>query len=314
MPGEGLFRIALDAMGGDYAPLVAVKGALAAAHKGVPVDLYGNSLEITRLLDAQEEAWRDLSLRVFHASEVILMAEEPVRAVRTKEHSSLSLAVKALASGGAGAVVSAGNSGAVMVAAALFLGKSPGVLRPAIGAFLPCRTKRGVFCLDLGANVDCRPEHLVQFAQMGCGFVSERCGLQSPSVGLLCNGVEPCKGSALVREVHERLSESGMNFSGNIEPDGAIAGNVDVLVSDGFTGNLFIKSLETGALLRDAASVEGATCGGAQLLGVRGLVFIAHGSATWRDMEATLLDAHALRSCGNNVVQAALPEGEKRWM
>ncbi|HXW86200.1 MAG TPA: phosphate--acyl-ACP acyltransferase, partial [Candidatus Bathyarchaeia archaeon] len=158
--------IAIDAMGGDYAPDAVVQGALIAARQGIDVVLFGNQKELTSLLFQYENSWQKLPVKIIHCADVIAMDAEPSKAVLRKKDASLIRAMKSVASGAAQAVVSAGNSGAVLIASTLILGRTEGVLRPAIGGFLPTQ-KASLFCVDLGANTDCKPEYLEQFAAMG---------------------------------------------------------------------------------------------------------------------------------------------------
>lgn len=300
--------IAVDAMGGDYAPQAAVTGALKAAQKGIPLILFGNERQIIHILDQSYSQWRKLPISIVHCSEVILMGENPVSAVRTKSDSSLVKALKAVADGQAEAVISAGNSGAGLVAASLYLGKIPGVMRPAIGDFLP--TPSGsIFCVDLGANVDCKPEHLLSFAIMGHAYVQVAKGIDRPRVALLSNGAERAKGTRLIKESYLLLEQADINFIGNLEPRDMFTGVADVLVCDGFAGNIMLKAIEgtvttliewqkkaymrnwvtklTGLfhqfLMRGLKKkVDYAQKGGALLLGVQHPFIIAHGCSDAR--------------------------------
>jgi phosphate acyltransferase len=287
-------RVAVDALGGDRAPEVVVAGALAAAQAGIEVTLYGPAG-----LDTQ-------GLPLVVAETAIGMAEKPSEAVRAKPDSSMVSAVRAVAEGQADAVVSAGNTGAMLAAGLLHLRRAPGVLRPAIAAPLP--TRNGVsLLLDAGANADCRPEHLVQFAVMGSVFSSELLDVRDPEVRLLSIGEEPEKGNQLTLEAHELLTKTeGIRFAGNAEARDLLRGAADVVVTDGFTGNVALKLLEGGIkellellreeiestprgkagglLIRPAARrlrtrLDPDTYGGAFLLGLNGLAVIAHGNS-----------------------------------
>jgi glycerol-3-phosphate acyltransferase PlsX len=323
--------IALDAMGGDFAPDVAVHGALAAARRGIPIKLFGDAMRLIDLLDAIMVEWRALPLEVVHCAEVIGMGEEPTRTVLHKKDSSLVRAVAAVADGQADAVVSAGNSGAALVAGTLLIGRVAGILRPAIGNFLP--TKQGVlFCLDLGANADCKADYLVQFAIIGHCYAKTIAGIKKPRIALLSNGHEPYKGSIIIKETFKRLTElselSNLCFVGNIEPRDALNGDIDVLVSDGFTGNIMLKSMQ-GALqavswwLKEEASTswlnkiglglahsafnnikkktDYARTGGALLLGLNKPLVVAHGCSNAAAIEQALVLAHRVAS--NNSVE-----------
>jgi glycerol-3-phosphate acyltransferase PlsX len=287
-------RIAVDAMGGDRGAAEIVAGALEARSDTIEPILFGSAGLETHGLALRETA------------EVIGMHEKPAEAVRSKPGSSLVTAVRAVAEGDADAVVSAGNTGAVLAAGLLELRRIPGVMRPAIA--VPIQAQRGpsVF-LDAGANADARPEHLLQFATMGAVFAEEILGVESPTVRLLSIGEEREKGNQLTLEAHELLAASGLNFEGNAEGRDILRGAADVVVTDGFTGNVVLKTLEGavqailegfrseitatrtgklgGLLIRPAARrlrrrLDPDTYGGAYLLGLRGLAVIAHGNSS----------------------------------
>jgi len=287
-------RVAVDALGGDRGPEEIVAGALAAAGTDLEPVVYGRPGLDTR------------GLRLVEAGEAIGMDESPVEAVRAKPGSSLVRAVRAVADGDAQAVVSAGSTGAMLAASLLHLRRLPGVLRPGIAVVLPARRGPSVL-IDAGANADARPEHLLQFAHMGALFAEEILGVAEPEVRLLSIGEEAEKGSQLVLEAHELLRESGLRFAGNTESRWLLEGEADVVVTDGFTGNVALKALEGtiltilgslrselessvrgklgGLLIRPAAGrvrtrLDPETYGGAYLLGLRGLVVIAHGSSS----------------------------------
>jgi glycerol-3-phosphate acyltransferase PlsX len=287
-------RVALDALGGDRAPEEIVAGALAAVAAGIDVTLHGPAS-----LDTG-------GLPLVVAEQAIGMAEKPSEAVRSKPDSSMVSAVRAVASGEADAVVSAGNTGAMLAAGLLHLRRLPGVLRPAIA--VPVPTRNGVsLLLDAGANADCRPEHLLQFAVMGSVFSREMLDVAEPEVRLLSIGEEPEKGNQLTLETHELLAAAeGIRFGGNAEARELLRGAADVVVTDGFTGNIALKLLEGGIkelldllraeiestargkvgglLIRPAArrvrtKLDPDTYGGAYLLGLNGLAVIAHGNS-----------------------------------
>jgi glycerol-3-phosphate acyltransferase PlsX len=289
-------RIAVDALGGDRAPVEIVAGASDAASDTICPVLFGPAG-----LDAQ-------GLELVHSTDVLEMHEKPAEAVRAKPDSSLVRACRAVGDGEADAVVSAGNTGAMLAASLLHIRRLPGVSRPAIAVMIPSRRGPTVL-IDSGANADARPEHLVQFAHMGAVFAEELLGVTEPEVRLLSIGEEPEKGNQLTLEAHELLTTSGLRFAGNTEGRGLLEGDADVVVCDGFTGNVALKTLEgtirsvIGALRREiAASPRGKlggllirpaarrlrerldpdTYGGAYLLGLRGLVVIAHGSSSRR--------------------------------
>ena len=287
-------RVAVDALGGDQAPDEVILGALAAAADGIEVTLYGPAG-----LDAQ-------GLTLVETTEVIEMAEKPAEAVRAKPDSSLVACVRAVADGTADAAVSAGNTGAMLAAGLLHLRRLPGVLRPAIAVPLPAHRGPSVL-LDAGANADARPEHLFQFAHMGSVFSEEILDVHRPEVRLLSIGEEDEKGNQLTIEAHRLLrQDASLNFAGNAESRDLLRGVADVLVTDGFTGNIVLKLLEGtigellgelreeisatasgklgGLLIRPAARrmrkrLDPDTYGGAYLLGLRGLAVIAHGNS-----------------------------------
>src|SRR5919199_6093864 len=283
-------------MGGDQAPREIVAGALEAAHDGIDVALYGpNGLETH-------------GLPLVHAPDTIEMAEKPAEAVRAKPDSSLVAAVRAVAAGDADAVLSAGNTGAMLAAGLLHLRRVPGVLRPAIAVPIPARDGVSVL-LDAGANADAKAENLLQFAHMGAIFSAEILGVANPEVRLLSIGEEDEKGNQLTLEAHELLRASDLRFAGNAESRDLLRGAADVVVTDGFTGNIVLKLLEGtikelldalreeitatargklgGALIRPAARrlrtrLDPDTYGGAYLLGLKGLAVIAHGNSRRR--------------------------------
>ena len=287
-------RIAVDAMGGDRGPAEVVAGALEAAGDGLTPILYGLPEIDTKGLELVETAG------------VIEMDDKPAEAVRAKPDSSLVASVRAVAEGDADAVVSAGNTGAVLAAGLLELRRIPGVIRPAIAVPIPARRGPSVL-IDAGANADARPEHLLQFATMGAVFAEEMLDIDRPEVRLLSIGEEPEKGNQLTLEAHALLAESDLNFAGNCEGRDILAGASDVVVTDGFTGNVTLKLLEGtittlldafreeiaansrgtigGLLIRPAARrlrkrLDPDTYGGAYLLGLRGLAVIAHGNSS----------------------------------
>jgi phosphate acyltransferase len=281
-------------MGGDRGPDEVVAGAVAAAADGIVPVLYGPAS-----LDAR-------GLERVVAEQVIEMDDKPAEAVRGKPDSSLVAACRAVGEGRADAVVSAGNTGAMLAAGLLEIRRLPGVMRPAIAVPIPARDGPSVL-LDCGANADARAEHLLQFAHMGSIFAEAILGIENPEVRLLSIGEEPEKGNQLVLEAHGLLAASSLNFAGNTESRDLLARAADVVVADGFTGNVALKALEGtirtvieglreeitktafgklgGLLIRPAARrlrhrLDPDTYGGAYLLGLRGLVVIAHGNSS----------------------------------
>lgn len=315
--------IAVDVMGGDFAPHVVLQGAVLAAREGNEVCLFGPENLMTAWLEAEVDDWKKLPISLVHASESIAMTEEPVGAVRKKQDSSLVKAVASVANGKTSAVVSAGHSGALMVASVFVLGREEGVERPAIAGIF-ASDKGQVVGLDLGANTDCKPHHLVQFAKMGIAYAQKMLGMASPRVALLANGEEDSKGSMLTKESFGLLQqEAGINFIGNREPHDVLGGQVDVFVCDGFTGNIFLKTFETVFVQRtklfhrilahqgvaDKAVIEmlkkdlDATntlkkMGGALLVGVNKPVFVCHGSAQAGDIAQAISTASSYVKSG----------------
>jgi glycerol-3-phosphate acyltransferase PlsX len=290
-------RIAVDAMGGDRAPAEIVGGALDAFRAGHDVVLVGDMEAIGPHLDGAR-------VEVVPATEVIHMDEDPGRAIRDKKDASISVASRLVASGEADGVVSAGSTGAAIAAAAFIIGRVRGITRPAIASLLP--TDKVV--LDSGANLTCRPDQLVEFAVMGAALATSHFGLDSPKVGLLNIGEEPGKGRELEKAAFDMLSTSpGIHFVGNVEGHDIASSRADVIVTDGFTGNVLLKTAEgtadmvqrilTGIVADDPAHqpalaqlapafgrfreiLDPESIGGAQLLGVDGVVIIAHGSSS----------------------------------
>jgi glycerol-3-phosphate acyltransferase PlsX len=302
-PQEGTrVRIALDAMGGDKAPAEPVAGAvLAARDLHIPVSLVGPHDIVAAELGRQEAS--HLPIDIVDAPDVIDMADHPVEAVRRLKGSSMNVAMQLVKSGAASGFVSAGNTGAVMVSSLFGLGRLPGIERPALATIFPT-IKGHCLILDIGANTDCRPEHLVQFGRMGERYSRLVLGVSRPRVGLLSNGEEATKGNKLVQESHALLQTADVNFIGNVEGKDITRGLADVVVCDGFVGNVVVKLAEgiselTVGLLREEMSsgpigtlgalllrpslrrikrrIDYQEYGGAPLLGVNGIVIVAHG-------------------------------------
>src|ERR687888_2291429 len=297
-------KIAVDAMGGDYGPAVVVEGAVAAAREfGAELLLVGDKAAIEREVTRLHAESFPLAIR--HASQVVSMAESPSQALRRKRDSSLRVAAQFVRDGDAAAFISAGNTGAAMAIAMFVIGVLPGVDRPAIAAVLP-NLKRFTVLLDVGANVDPKPWHLLQFAVMGHVYSRDILGYDNPQVGLLSVGEEEGKGNELTKETYEQLKASSLNFLGNVEGRDIYNGHCDVVVTDGFTGNVALKISESlaemvGAMIkeelyRDVRSRIGAALampafsrfrkrvdytemGGAPLLGIDGAGIICHGAS-----------------------------------
>src|SRR5919108_1048365 len=227
-------RVAVDAMGGDRAPDEIVAGALEAATADVQPVLFGRAAQVKPLAG---------ELEVVDCPDIVEMHEKPSDAARDKRESSMFAACRAVATGSAGAVVSAGNTGAMLAAGLLELRRLRDVHRPAIAAVLPALAGPSVL-LDAGANAEARPEHLLQFAHMGAVFAEEILGVGEPEVALLSIGEEPEKGSRVIREAHPLLASGGVHFTGNVEGRDVLRKAADVVVCDGFTGNMTLKLLE----------------------------------------------------------------------
>ncbi len=235
--------IAVDAAGGDYAPHEVVKGAVKAASEyEVEVALVGKK-KVLHVLAGRHLKKQGVS--IVQASQMIGPNESPIKAIRSKTDSSIVVGVNLVKEGKAAAFVSAGNTGAVLGAALFGLGKIKGIERPAIACIMDITPSTPVLLIDAGANVECRPGHLVQFAEMGVAFSQHVLGISSPRVGLLSNGVEESKGSQLVQESYQLLKKTKyLNFIGNIEGHDILKVTADVVVTDGFTGNIVLKTIE----------------------------------------------------------------------
>ena len=308
-------RIAVDAMGGDYAPEEIVKGAVAATKENseIKVILVGNDDAIKAVLE--EMSYNREQVEVVHAAQVISCEEAPVEAIRAKKDSSLVMAMKMVKEGTADAVISAGSTGAVLVGGQVIAGKIRGIKRAPLATLIP--TLKGVSLLiDCGANVDARPEHLVQFAQMGSLYMEHVVGVEKPKVSLVNIGAEEAKGNALVKETYPKLKElDTIHFAGNIEPRDIFYGETDVVLCEAFVGNVILKLAEglsgalikaikegmmsstrskVGALLVKPALKEtlkqfdASEYGGAPLLGLNGLVVKMHGNSKAKEVRAKL--------------------------
>jgi glycerol-3-phosphate acyltransferase PlsX len=299
-------RVAVDAMGGDYAPARIVDGALAAArHLGIGVDLVGRTHAIRTEL-ARHEDLGSLDVRVIEAPDVVEMIESPAQALRRKPRASIRVAADLVARGDAAALVSAGHTGATVVAAHAAFGMLRGVDRPALAPSVPTRGGSAVL-IDAGATVECRPAYLLQFGVMGAVYARTWMGIERPRVGLLSIGEEETKGNDLTRDAHRLLKASALHFIGNIEAREIFSGQADVIVCDGFTGNVALKlseglvemveellgaelqstfSAQVGSLLSRRAfrrfrkRVDYSEYGGAPLMGVAGLCIVGHGRSS----------------------------------
>ncbi len=311
---HSMINIALDVMGGDHGPEVVVEGAvLAARNFGVRITLIGNQDIIEASLARYDTAGLDLP--VVPAPDVIEMTDKPTAAVRAKPQSSMVIASKLVRSGDAQAFVTAGNTGAAMAAGILNIGRIKGISRPALLTPFPTR-KGACVVLDVGANPDVRPEHLQQFAIMGAIYSRHLMSVPNPRVRLLSNGEEAGKGNQLVLAAYPLLEQTpGINFQGNAESQDVVEGKVDVLVTDGFSGNIFLKTAEAagaglqaimfeeltaspisklgallakGALRRIRSRIDDSEYGGAALLGLAGVEIVAHGKSKANAIQSAL--------------------------
>ena len=292
-----MINIAVDAMGGDHAPPAIVDGAIAAARRlGITVSLVGASGAIERALD-RHPGWRNAGLTIIDAPDVIDMTESPT-AVRRKPGASIRVAADLVARGEADALFSAGHTGATVMATHAAFGMIAGVDRPALATSIPTRGGSAVL-LDAGANADCRPQHLLQFAIMGAVYARVALGAERPRIGLLSIGEEETKGNDLTREAHRLLKASPLNFIGNVEGREIYSGVADVIVCDGFTGNVVLKTSEglvealEAKLGEKVSSVfDYAEYGGAPLVGVGALAVVGHGRSSPRAVSNAIAMAH----------------------
>jgi phosphate acyltransferase len=325
--------IALDAMGGDHAPRTEVEGAILAARElDVRILLVGIEPAVRQELARHRQ--RGLPIEIIPASEVITMRDSPSQAFRRKKDSSLHVAARLVHEGKADALVSAGNTGAVMTVARFVLGTLPSVDRPALAAAFPNMKERVSVILDVGANVDSKPEQIEQFAVMGEIFYRTIFGFRRPRVALLSIGEEEIKGNELTREAFNRLKHGSLNFVGNVEGRDVFRGNVDVIVCDGFIGNIALKISEglvehIGGMLKRAIKsslrsqlgyalskrafdsfrkrTDYSEYGGAPLLGVRGITIIGHGSSNANAIKnAVRVAAELCRSRVNEKIEQEL--------
>jgi phosphate acyltransferase len=319
--------IALDAMGGDHAPRAEVEGAILAARElGVRVALVGIEATLRHEL-ARHRHPRGLPIDVVNATEVVTMRDSPSQAFRRKKDSSVHVAARLVREGRADALVSAGNTGAVMTVARFVLGTLPSVDRPALAAAFPNMKEKVSVILDVGANVDSKPEQIVQFAVMGEIYYRTIFGVKRPRVALLSIGEEEMKGNELTREAFNRLKQAPMNFMGNVEGRDVFRGDVDVVVCDGFIGNIALKISEglvehIGGMLKRAIKssitsqigyalskrafddfrrrTDSSEYGGAPLLGVRGVTIIGHGRSNPNAIKNAIRVATELCRAGVN--------------
>jgi glycerol-3-phosphate acyltransferase PlsX len=325
-----MIKIVVDAMGSDNSPRSEVDGAIAAAKTyGVHVILAGNESLLGPML--KERSAEGLPLEIRHAAQAIAMDEKPAAVLRGKRDSSIHVAAALVRDGIASGLVSAGNTGAVMAISKMLVGVVPGVDRPALATVVPTLSGRAIL-LDVGANVTCKPHHLVQFALMGHLFSKQIVGVPSPRVGLMSVGEEESKGTDLTKGVHKSLKELNLNFIGNVEGRDIYNGRADVIVCDGFTGNVALKTSEglveamlqlmkeelsrnlkakLGALLsmdsfrRLKKRLDYSEYGGAPLIGLRGVCIICHGRSSANAIKNAIRVA---KEFAENQVNARLQE------
>ncbi len=309
-------RIVVDAMGSDERPVPDVAGAVGAARlTDDTIVLVGDEMLIRQELTKHQTS--DLSLEIVHTDQAIEMKDKPGDVLKEKTRSSLHLGIKMIKDGTGDAFVTAGNTGATHVIATYMLGRIPGIRRSALSAIFPVNMRPVIF-LDIGANVDCKPEWLAHFALMGSNYARKALGLEQPCVALLSNGEEEGKGTRLLRDAGTLLRTLPINYIGNVEPKDMLTNSVDVVISDGFTGNIFMKTFEAsvryftgmireelranvvtslGGLLAKPAfdrvrkRTDTAEIGGAPLLGVNGVVIIGHGGSNAQAVQNAILQA-----------------------
>lgn len=338
-PGGAVATVAVDTFGADRGAEEVAAGASSAALTGTSCILFGPEAELRAGIAGNDGA----AVELIDAPLGISNRDEPARAVRANPDSSVAQAARAVADGRADAMLSAGSTGAALAASLLHMKRLPGVYRPAVAVVLPIPTGQ-IVMLDVGANVEVRPEHLVQFAHMGAAFSERVLGVERPRVGLLSVGEEPEKGTADVVAAHEQLAGGNLNFVGNVEGTGVPTGQADVVVTDGFTGNVALKLMEGTArsivgAVRDAARsgtvsklgglllkpklgglrdrLDPERVGGAYLLGLRGLVVICHGGSSRRaiasavELAARGVDERVVEKTSEALAAAGVLRGEQ---
>lgn len=328
-------RLAIDAMGGDNAPQAIIDGVHEAleAYDDLSVIIVGDEAQINPLLKDSKER-----ITVLHTDDYITSEDQPVRAARRKKKASMVLAVNEVKEGRADACISAGNTGALMAAGLLYVGRIEGIERPGLAPTLPTIDEKGFVLLDVGANMDSKPEHLLQYAHMGTVYAEKVRGIESPRVGLLNIGTEEGKGNELSKQAFTLLQESGLNFVGNVESRDILGNAADVVVCDGFSGNLVLKTIEGTALTMFTMLKEELTSslssklaagvlkpklknlknkldyseyGGAGLFGLRAPVIKAHGSSNGRAVFSAIKQARMMVT-GNVVTEIKTSLEEKR--
>lgn len=338
-PLQRPLRVVVDAMGGDFAPASEVGGAIIALSKlgkDVEIVLVGREDAVRAELSKHPQASGESRLVILHASDVVSMSDEPSSIVKSRKESSLYMGLDMVRRGDADAFVSAGNTGGVMATATMLCGRIPGVSRPTIGTFFPTLTNKPTLVVDIGANVDSKPRFLHDFAVMGSVFSHLMLGIDKPTVGLLNVGEERSKGTEVARETHELLSNSTVNFVGNVEGRDILKGTVDIVVCDGFEGNIVLKFAESiltflkerfkayanrgilqkltivafrPVLRKVLSGLDYQEYGGVPLLGINGVVIIGHGSGSPLALSNMILRAvEVVRKDVNGTIQRALQE------
>jgi len=329
-----MMKIAVDAAGGEYAPREIVKGAIKAAQEYKADIILVGKKTVLHVLAGRY--LNKLGISIAPASQTIGLHEHPMEALRSKPKSSIAIGINLVKEGRAQAFVSAGNTGAVLCAALFNLGKIAGVERPALASIVKLMPLFPALLIDAGANADCRPSHLAEFAQLGNIYAQHILGIESPRIGLLSNGEEETKGNRLTRESHQLLKKMSLNFIGNIEGYDMVNGTADVIVTDGFTGNIVLKTVEGlgdsliklrqvghavssayhlrgRALLADvglgslAKGMDYREYGGACLLGVKGNIIVSHGRSQAKAIKNAI--GLAKRTAEQNICQLIAEAG-----
>ncbi len=335
-------RVVVDAMGGDYAPASEVGGAVIALSKlgrDIEIVLVGQEDRIRQELTKHQLAATDARLVILHAPDVVTMSDEPSSIVKGRKESSLYMGLDMVRRGDADAFVSAGNTGGVMATATMLCGRIPGVSRPTIGTFFPTLSNKPTLVVDIGANVDSKPRFLHDFAVMGSVFSHLMLGIPNPTVGLLNVGEEKSKGTEVARETYELLSKSTVNFVGNVEGRDILKGTVDIVVCDGFEGNIVLKFAESiltfikerfkayanrgllqkltiaafrPVLRKVLSGLDYQEYGGVPLLGINGVVIIGHGSGSPLALSNMILRAvEVVQKDVNGTIQRALEKASQ---
>ncbi|MBQ7113106.1 MAG: phosphate acyltransferase PlsX [Clostridia bacterium] len=322
-----MYRVIMDAFGGDNAPAAVVEGAVKALSRFDDVSIILCGREDAIREELKKHRYDVARMSVLHAADVIDCHDSPTLAIKRKKDSSLVKALEAVAAGEADAIVSAGSTGALLTGATLIVRRIKGVKRPALASLLPTRTGGWLMLIDCGANADCKPQYLQQFAVMASAYMQGVMGIKSPRVGLLNNGAEAEKGNELTKAVYPLLEEAPVNFVGNCEAREILSGDYDVLVCDGFSGNVVLKYTEglsatilamlkdelmadtkskIGALLAKPAfrrmkkKMDYTEVGGAPLLGINGCVIKAHGSSDAKAFSSAVMQARQFLAANIN--------------